>query len=281
VEQRTGIMSGRAHLAVILARGLGTRMRRDHDETELDAAQQAAAKHGRKAMMPVAGGRPFLDYILSSLADAGLTQVCLVVAPDHEAMRDHFARHPTHRVTLDYAVQPEPTGTADAVLAAEAWTAGRDFIVLNGDNLYPVDALRALADLDEPGLVAFDRDTLIRDGNIAPERIQTFALLDVGPDGLLRQLVEKPDEAEFARLGGGSRGVSMNVWRFDRAIFQACRDVGVSSRGERELPQAVALAVSRGMRCRVLPIAAGVLDLSGRGDVGEVSHRLAGVEPST
>ena len=50
-------MSGRAHLAVILARGLGTRMRRDHDETELDAAQQAAAKHGRKAMMPVAGRR--------------------------------------------------------------------------------------------------------------------------------------------------------------------------------------------------------------------------------
>jgi glucose-1-phosphate thymidylyltransferase len=73
----------------------------------------------------------------------------------------------------------------------------------------------------------------------------------------------------------------MNVWRFDRSIFQACRDVAVSARGERELPQAVALAVSRGMRCRVLPIAAGVLDLSGRGDVGEVSRRLAGMEPST
>jgi glucose-1-phosphate thymidylyltransferase len=274
-------MSGRAQLAVVLARGLGTRMRRGHDEAGLDAAQQAAAQHGRKAMMPVAGGRPFLDYILSSLADAGLTEVCLVVAPDHEAMRDHFVRHPTRRVTLAYAVQPDPTGTADAVLAAEAWTAGRDFIVLNGDNLYPVDALRALADLDGPGLIAFDRDALVREGNIAPDRIRTFALLDVGPDGLLRQLVEKPDEAEFARLGGGARGVSMNVWRFDRVIFQACRDVAVSSRGERELPEAVALAVSRGMRCRVLPIAAGVLDLSGRGDVGEVSRRLASREPAT
>jgi glucose-1-phosphate thymidylyltransferase len=274
-------MSGRARLAVVLARGLGTRMRRSGDDAALDAAQHAAASAGQKAMMPIAGGRPFLDYILASLADAGLTDVCLIVAPDHRAIREHFTRYPPHRVTIAYAVQPEPAGTADAVLAAETWTGGRDFLVLNGDNLYPVDALRALADLDGPGLVAFDRDALIRDGNIAPDRIRSFALLDVGPDGWLRQLVEKPDDAELDRLGGGAHGVSMNAWRFDRGIFQACRDVGLSSRGERELSQAAALAVTRGMRFRALSIAAGVLDLSGRGDVADVSRRLAGLEPAT
>jgi glucose-1-phosphate thymidylyltransferase len=274
-------MSGRARLAVVLARGLGTRMRRSGDEAGLDPVQLAAARDGQKAMMPVAGGRPFLDYILASLADAGLIDVCLVVAPDHRAIREHFDRHPPHRVTIAYAVQPEPAGTADAVLTAEAWTGGRDFLVLNGDNLYPVDALRALADLDGPGLVAFDRDALVRDGNIAPDRIRQFALLDVGPDGWLRQLVEKPDDTELERLGGGAHRVSMNAWRFDRGIFQACRDVGLSSRGERELSQAAALAVTRGMRFRVLSIAAGVLDLSGRGDVADVSRRLAGLEPAT
>jgi glucose-1-phosphate thymidylyltransferase len=274
-------MSGRARLAVVLARGLGTRMRRGGGDAALDAAQQSAARDGYKAMMPVAEGRPFLDYILVSLADAGLTDVCLVVAPDHGTMREHFTRHPPRRVTLAYAVQPEPAGTADAVLAAEAWTAGRDFLVLNGDNLYPVDALRALVDLDGPGLVAFDAAALVRDGNIASERIRQFALLDVGPDGWLRQLVEKPDDAELERLGGGAHGVSMNAWRFDRGIFQACRDVGLSSRGERELSQAAALAVTRGVRFRALPIAAGVLDLSDRGDVRDVSRRLAGLEPAT
>lgn len=274
-------MSGRARLAVVLARGIGTRMRRSGDEADLDPAQRAAANDGQKAMMPIAGGRPFLDYILASLADAGIAEVCLVVAPDHRAMREHFTRHPPRRVTIAYAVQREPAGTADAVLAAEGWTAGRDFLVLNGDNLYPVEALRALADLDGPGLVAFDRDALIRDGNIAPDRIRRFALLDVGLDGWLRQLVEKPDDAELERLGGGAGGVSMNAWRFDRGIFQACRDVGLSARGERELSQAAALAVTRGLRFRVLPIAAGVLDLSGRGDVEDVSRRLAGLEPAT
>jgi glucose-1-phosphate thymidylyltransferase len=274
-------MSGRARLAVVLARGLGTRMRRSGDEAGLDPVQLAAARDGQKAMMPVAGGRPFLDYILASLADAGIADVCLVVAPDHRAMREHFAQHPPRRVTLAYAVQREPAGTADAVLAAETWTAGRDFLALNGDNLYPVETLRALVDLDGPGLVAFDRDALIRDGNIAPDRIRRFALLDVGPDGWLRQLVEKPDDAELERLGGGASGVSMNAWRFDRAIFRACRDVGLSSRGERELSQAASLAAARGTRFRVLPIAAGVLDLSGRADVEDVSRRLAGLEPAT
>ena len=49
--------------AVILARGLGTRMRKADTGAALDSAQQAAADSGLKAMIPV--GRPFLDYVLS------------------------------------------------------------------------------------------------------------------------------------------------------------------------------------------------------------------------
>ena len=37
----------------------------------------------------------------------------------------------------------QPTGTAHAVLAARAWADGHDCVVVNGDNLYPVAALRA------------------------------------------------------------------------------------------------------------------------------------------
>src|SRR5207244_11223120 len=57
--------------AVILARGLGTRMRRDSGEgiAPLSAAQAKAAESGAKGMMPFA--RPLLDYVISALADAG------------------------------------------------------------------------------------------------------------------------------------------------------------------------------------------------------------------
>ena len=56
--------------AVILARGLGSRMRRIDGEVPLDPAQATAADGGAKAMMPV--GRPLVEHILTALADAGI-----------------------------------------------------------------------------------------------------------------------------------------------------------------------------------------------------------------
>jgi len=100
-------------------------------DVTLDAAQAAAADRGIKAMMPIGpGGRPFLDFILSALADAGYTDVCLVVGPDHRAMRDHYAQ--VSRLGITFAVQAEPRGTADALLAAEPFASGEDVLVMNG-----------------------------------------------------------------------------------------------------------------------------------------------------
>ncbi len=80
--------------AVILARGLGTRMRHEDPETTLAPEQAAIADAGLKAMIPV--GRPFLDYVLSGLADAGFSDVCIVVAPrpqrDQGALRQRGVR---------------------------------------------------------------------------------------------------------------------------------------------------------------------------------------------
>jgi glucose-1-phosphate thymidylyltransferase len=177
---------------------------------------------------------------------------------------------------VNCVVQAEPRGTADAVLAAEAWTAGEPFLVLNGDNYYPVSALTALAALSLPGLVAFSREGLLADGQIAPDRLRRFALLDL--DGTrLRRIVEKPDQVDAARMSRGDR-VSMNCWRFDHRVFEACRRVPLSPRGELELPMAIQQAIDDGR----FPVEAvlsdeGVLDLSGRADVAAVAARLAGV----
>ena len=53
--------------AVVMARGLGTRMKAASGEVELTAEQANAAASGAKAMMPL-GGRPFLDHVLTNLA---------------------------------------------------------------------------------------------------------------------------------------------------------------------------------------------------------------------
>lgn len=266
--------------ALLLARGMGRRMQAAGDAAALSAPQRAAAASGAKGMMPIgAGGRPFLDYVLSALADAGCRDICLVVAPDHQAMTEYFAGpgRPS-RVRLSYAVQPVADGTARAVLAGQDFAGQDPFLVLNADNLYPAGVLQALVALDSPGLPAFDREALVGDSGFPADRVAAFALLDVDPRGHLRGIVEKPAAARLAAAGAHAL-VSMNVWRFDHRIFAACSGVAISARGEYELPEAVALAIATGVRFRVIRARGAVLDLSRRGDIPVVSARLAGLEP--
>jgi glucose-1-phosphate thymidylyltransferase len=265
--------------ALVLARGLGTRMRSADPGTALSEAQRRAADAGSKALMPIAG-RPFLDYVLSSLADAGITHAGVVVAPEHDALDAHYAAHPPSRLALEFVVQPDAIGTANAIVEAESWAGGRPFLAMNADNLYPVDALAALASLDEPGFPAFDADDLVRTSNIPEERIRAFAIVDVDESGYLSSIVEKPTSLVPPEGGSYKAGaISMNVWRFDERIFAACRDVPRSARGEYELPEAVGLAALRGVRFRAIPARGPVLDLSRRADAIDVERRLAGTVP--
>lgn len=263
--------------AVVLARGLGTRMREADAHAALDARQAAAADAGLKAMIPV--GRPFLDYALSALADSGISEACLVIGPEHGAVRERYSRLSPRRIRVSFAVQERPLGTADAVAAAEAFAAGEEFLALNGDDLYPVSALRALRALRGPGVALFSRAALVSKGNVPAERVARFAVATVGGDGFLGRLYEKPDEATLASLGSGAL-FSMNCWRFPPAIFEACRRISPSGRGELELPDAVELAMRElGARFEVVRCEEGILDLSNRADVVEVAERLSAIEP--
>jgi glucose-1-phosphate thymidylyltransferase len=258
--------------AVVLAAGIGSRMRRQVSASPLSPAQAAAAARGLKGMIPDGQGRPFLDHVLSSLADGGITDVCLIVGSEHESIREHYALRPPHRVKLAFAVQPSPLGTADALLAATPWFANGEVLVLNGDNLYPVAAVAALARLGEPGCIAFERAALVRESNIDASRIAAYAILTLRPDDTLGGIIEKPGFDD--ERAGAADWISMNIWRFNAEILAACRDVAPSPRGELELPLAVALAISRGVRLRAIRTHGGVIDLSNRGDILEMARRL-------
>ena len=264
-------------IAVILARGLGTRMRRADAAAALAEEQARVADTGVKAMIPI--GRPFLDYVLSGLADAGIADVCLVIGPEHDAVRAYYGGPSApSRLRVGFAVQDRPRGTADAVAAAGSVIGARDFLVLNSDNYYPVDAYRALAALDGPGLVAFEREAMVRDSNVPADRVRQFAVVRIGADDAMLDIVEKPDAATLASFGGDVY-LSMNCWRFDASVLEACRRVPLSPRGEHELTDAVRFALhGLGTRFRVVRMTAGVLDLSSRGDIAGVAGRLAGVE---
>jgi dTDP-glucose pyrophosphorylase len=264
--------------AVLLARGLGTRMRAPDDRAVVAPEQAAVADQGVKAMIPV--GRPFLDYVLAALADGGFTDICVVIGPEHEAIREYYSHTVVpRRARVSFAIQEKPRGTADAVRAAESFVAGEPFAVLNADNYYSPDVLATLRRQSPPATVGFARDGLLRSDQIPPDRIARYALLDVGPDGSLRRIVEKPDEADAEVLRDAP--VSMNCWLFTPPILDACHRVAPSPRGELELPSAVQYAIDEmGMRVRVLRVNAPVLDLSHRADIATVASRLAGMKIS-
>ena len=263
--------------AVIMARGLGTRMRKAANAA-LTAEQETAADAGVKGMIPI--GRPFLDYVISALADAGITDVCLVIGPEHSRMREYYEREVAlTRIRVHFAIQEKPLGTADAVVAAEQFAAGEHVLVLNSDNYYPVHTLRALRVLGAAGVAAFERDALVQRGNIDAERIAKFSVVRIDAEGNLEEIIEKPDEATIASLGDAVF-VGMNSWSLPPQIYDACRAIAPSVRGELELQDAVNHARDvMGVHFKVLQFHDGVLDLSSRGDIAEVAERLRGIEP--
>lgn len=260
--------------AVVLARGLGSRMRQDGGAAltaALTPEQAAAAASGHKALMPI-GEHRLIDYSLSALADAGIRRAVLVVAPEHEEFSAHVAELAPRRLSIDFAVQAEPRGTADAVASAREAVNGEPFVMVNGDNLYPREGIAALREQERTTLLGFERAALIEHSNISAERIAAFALIE--RDGSrLRRIVEKPSQEELAAAGPDAL-VSMNAFAFTPEVFAACAQIEESERGELEIVDAVRALPD----VRVLPFAGGVLDLSRRDDIDAVEAALAGVE---
>ena len=253
-------------------------MRKADGTAPLNQDQTAIADAGIKAMIPI--GRPFMDYALSALADAGYSEVCLVIGPEHQIVRNYYQENPPKRIRIHFAVQEKPLGTADAVLAAKEFIGNELFLVINSDNYYPVEALSGLRELGRSGIALFDRDRLVAESNIPEDRVQKFAVVKVDSQGFLERIYEKPLE-ETIRALGSPVYVSMNSWMFSPVIFQACLNIQLSARGELELTDAVQYAMDvlkEQFKARMYQ--SPVLDLSSRSDIAAVADKLREVNPT-
>jgi dTDP-glucose pyrophosphorylase len=123
-----------------------------------------------------------------------------------------------------------------------------------------------------------ERESMLTQSNIPADRVRQFALGKIDSRGFLAQIVEKPAGAVLASMAR-PHWVSMNCWRFGPAIFDACRKIGPSSRGELEITDAVQYVIDvLGQPIRVARIHSPVLDLTSRQDVATVAEKLASVE---
>ena len=110
--------------AIVLAGGLGTRL-------------SGVVPDLPKPMAPVAG-RPFLEWILDQLVDAGFERAVLAVGYRHQAIRDHFG-DAFGSLELHYSVEDRPLGTGGALRLAAGQISSLPAFVLNGDTFLDLD----------------------------------------------------------------------------------------------------------------------------------------------
>lgn len=269
--------------AVILAAGLGTRMRKADEAAQLSADQEQIAQTGVKALIPIPGAtgaaaRPFLDYVLAAIVDGGIESACLVIGPDHHQVRRYYEELPKKRLKIDFAVQAKPLGTANAVHSAEAFAGNDPFLMINSDNFYPTSAVRGLAALKGNGVAGFHRDAMLKGSNIDADRIQKFAAAEIDAHGHMTRVLEKPSAETLVQLGDDIY-LSMNCWRFGPSIFEACRNIKPSPRGEYEITDAAQYVIDVLKEpFTAVKLHEPVLDMSSRADVGEVGRRLSAMK---
>jgi len=263
--------------AVILARGMGKRMRRSLSNLKLDPMVRKFAEKGWKPFVPIAG-RPFIEYQLHELARMRIRELCLVVGPEHLELEEYFERiEKALGLRIRLAIQEKPLGTADALLASKSVIGDNEFILLNGDNFYPRSAIDALIKPEADGcyVVGFELKTLIEQSNFTPERIKSFSVI-VADDNLnLVRVIEKPSNPEAYKTKYGIL-VSMNLWRFNSKIYEACSRIEPHPiRGEYELTSAVQYMVDHGIeKVKVIPVKSYVLDLTYASDIEAVENIL-------
>ncbi|MGE5221402.1 MAG: nucleotidyltransferase family protein [Omnitrophica WOR_2 bacterium] len=114
--------------ALVLAGGFGTRLRQ-------------VLPHMPKVLAPVAG-RPFLDYVLTYLANQGILRVVLCTGYLAEQVEVFAGEGRRWNLEVSYSRETVPLGTAGALKQASRSQEG-SFIALNGDTLFLAD-LKAL-----------------------------------------------------------------------------------------------------------------------------------------
>ena len=237
--------------AIVLAAGRGKRMEGD---------APSAKPQVPKVLRPLAG-RGLAAHVLHALAASGVGRAVVVVSGGEAGrqIEDALQEGAPASLELAFAVQAEPTGTADAVLAARSEADAAEVLVVNGDlgliseeqiapllAAPPAEAVLATAVIEDPAKMG----RILRDP--VDERVQG--------------IVEHNDASEQQQA---IREVNVGLYRFNSAwLWGALERVPKSPKGERYATDVMGEAAERGTLAAVeVPMPDGRLNVETPADL--------------
>jgi mannose-1-phosphate guanylyltransferase/phosphomannomutase len=157
--------------AVVMAGGEGTRLR------PMTANQP-------KPLLPVVN-KPIMEHVLLLLKRHGFTETVVTVQFLASLVRNYFGDGEDVGMSLQYATEEMPLGTAGSVKNAEDELRADPFLVISGD---------ALTDIDLSALVRYHKDNsaLV---TVALTRVPNpleFGIIIVDEEGRIQRFLEKP-----------------------------------------------------------------------------------------
>ncbi|HXF37708.1 MAG TPA: glucose-1-phosphate thymidylyltransferase [Actinomycetota bacterium] len=235
--------------ALVLAGGEGSRLR-------------PITHTSAKQLIPVAN-RPILFHALEDVAEAGITEVGIVVGHTEAEVRRAVGDGSAWGLRVTYLRQEAPLGLAHAVLVARDFLRGEPFVMYLGDNVL-LEGIRRFVERFErhrPNAQIF----LARVPE--PER---FGVAVLEGDRVVR-LVEKPREhlSDLALVG---------VYLFDQTIVEAAAAIRPSWRNELEITDAIQHLIDTGRTVRAEMVQGWWKDTGRPEDLLEANRMLLSVQ---